>query len=268
MRYTRLDHTFAVCAYKESSFLEACIESLEKQTAKSRILVCTATPNTFISSVAERHGLQVCINDGPHGIAEDWNFAYAQAQTPLVTLAHQDDVYEPAYLEKILKKLNDAKHPLIAFTDYFELRDGDRVYADHNKNLKVKKIALMPLRPVWAQGSRFMRRRVLSLCDPICCPSVTFVKPHLPEVVFESHFLADLDWQAWEKLSKMDGSFCYVRQPLMGHRIHPESTTTKVIGDAHNRSAEDLEMYEKFWPKGIAKLINHFYASSQKGNSL
>ena len=268
MAYTCRDHVFAVCAYKESPYLEDCIRSLLRQTVPSQIIVCTATPNEFITSVARKHHLLLYVNNGPHGIAEDWNFAYGQADVALVTLAHQDDVYEPQYLEKILKKLNQARHPLIAFTDYFELRDGKRVFANQNKNLRVKETALLPLRPALLQSSRWVRRRVLSLCDPICCPSVTYVKHHLPRTVFASHFLADLDWEAWEKLSRMKGSFCYVPEPLMGHRIHPESTTTKVIGDAHNRSGEDLEMYRKFWPEGIARLINRFYASSQKGNTL
>ena len=32
-------HTFAVCAYKESPFLEECVRSLVRQTVKSRILI-------------------------------------------------------------------------------------------------------------------------------------------------------------------------------------------------------------------------------------
>ena len=42
-------HTFVICAYKESSYLEECIVSLEKQTVKSNILMVTSTPNAFIS---------------------------------------------------------------------------------------------------------------------------------------------------------------------------------------------------------------------------
>ncbi|MBO4297656.1 MAG: glycosyltransferase [Clostridia bacterium] len=268
MVYTEKDHVFAICAYKESRYLEECVETLEQQTARGRLIMCTATPNDHIAQTAARHGLPLFINDGPHGIAEDWNFAYAHADAPLVTLAHQDDVYEPDYLRKILEKLNAASHPLIAFSDYFELRNGRKVFQNENRNLKIKSIALIPLRFGPFQKSRWVRRRVLSLCDPICCPAVTYVKPNLPEVMFESHFRSDLDWQAWEKISKMPGSFCYIREPLMGHRIHEESTTTEVIGANNNRSSEDLEMYMKFWPKPIARFINRFYSASQKGNQL
>ena len=38
-------HTFAVCAYKESPYLEACIQSLLDQTVRTDIIVATSTPN-------------------------------------------------------------------------------------------------------------------------------------------------------------------------------------------------------------------------------
>lgn len=152
--------------------------------------------------------------------------------------------------------------------DRFKLRNGNKVFADGNRNLRVKELALVPLRSTLLQKSRWIRRRVLSICDPICCPSVTYVKENLPSILFESHFASDLDWQAWEKLSKLQGSFCYIQKPLMGHRIHDESTTTKVIGDDNGRSAEDLEMYLKFWPRPIALLINRFYSAGQNANRM
>ena len=45
MKTENKEHTFVVCAYGESPYLEKCIDSLEKQTVKSRILIATSTPN-------------------------------------------------------------------------------------------------------------------------------------------------------------------------------------------------------------------------------
>ena len=112
-----------------------------------------------------------------------------------------------------------------------------------------------------------MRRRVLSLCNPICCPAVTYVRDNLPQDIFAIHFKSNVDWESWERISRMKGSFCYVHQPLMGHRIHEESTTTAVIGASNGRSQEDLEMYLKFWPRPIAELLNRLYSGAQKGNA-
>ena len=36
------DHTFAICAYKESPFLQECIESLKKQTIATNIIMTTS----------------------------------------------------------------------------------------------------------------------------------------------------------------------------------------------------------------------------------
>ncbi len=47
-------HTFVVCAYKESKYLEECIMSLVNQEVKSHIIMVTSTPNEYISSMAEK----------------------------------------------------------------------------------------------------------------------------------------------------------------------------------------------------------------------
>lgn len=268
MRFTTEDHTFAVCAYRESPYLEACIRSLERQTVRSRIIMCTATPCEYLSDMAEKHGIPLYVREGQADIAADWNFALTQADTPLVTLAHQDDLYAFSYTESVLEALNRCRHPMIAFTDYCEIRGKEMVAAGQNVNLLIKEVMLLPLRMHALADNRWVRRRILSLGNAISCPTVTYVRDNLPEEIFRSGLLASLDWEAWEKLSRMEGEFCYIPRVLQAHRIHAESTTTKVIGNHRSRSAEDLQMLEKFWPEGIARLINHFYSLSQEGNQL
>ena len=103
--------------------------------------------------------------------------------------------------------------------------------------------------------------------SPICCPSVTFAAEHLPEVIFDNHYRACEDWEAWEKLSKLKGDFVYIPKMLMGHRIHEESETTAAIAD-NKRTEEELEMFCKFWPKGIAKRIARAYSKGQQSNQI
>ena len=38
-------HTFVICAYKESEYLEECVKSLLNQSVKSNILMTTSTDN-------------------------------------------------------------------------------------------------------------------------------------------------------------------------------------------------------------------------------
>ena len=259
------DHTFVICAYKECHYLNELIESLQAQTVKSRILIETSTPNTYIKDIADNYGLNVYVNRGKSGITEDWNYAMSMADTHLVTIAHQDDIYLPDYTEKMLGYMGRSEHPLIFFSDYAELRNAEVV--KENRNLKVKRFLLRGLEKQKNWSRKSVRRRSLSLGDAICCPSVTFYTENLPNPVFNNHFEASEDWEAWEKLSRMDGDFIYAPEILMYHRIHVESATTKVIGENH-RKAETYEMYRKFWPSWIAKILTNVYSGSERSNQI
>lgn len=263
--YSEEDHSFVICAYGESPFLEACICSLKKQTLKSKIRIATSTPNELIKSVSEKYQIPLWISGQKPEIARDWNYAYGRCETKLVTLAHQDDIYEPWYLEQILKTLTDRKKPLIIFTDYGELREERKI--DRNQLLGIKRILLFPLRCRWLQRSRWVRRRVLSFGSAISCPTVTYVKDNLPKVVFREGYRSNLDWQAWERLSRLKGEFVYCNKICIYHRIYGDSTTSSIIAD-HGRSKEDFEMFCRFWPVPIAKLISKWYRLGEKSNNL
>ena len=265
MRYKARNHTFAICAYKESPYLEKCILSVKGQTQLGDIIMVTSTPNDYIKELASQYEIPLYIRDGQSNIADDWNFAYQKAETELITITHQDDIYCSNYLEDVLKEVNRAKNPLIFFGDYGEIR-GEDIVTD-NRLLKIKKVMLMPLRNRFLWKSRFVRRRILSLGSAICCPSVTYVRDNLPSVVFEKGYQSDLDWQAWEKFSRLRGSFVYCNKVLMLHRIHSGSATTQIIADS-NRTKEDYDMYCKFWPKWMANLLIKFYTKSQDSNTI
>lgn len=258
-------HTFVICAYKESRYLEECVLSLLAQTYQSKIIVVTSTPNKWIEDIVEKYHLPYYVNEGEKGIVQDWNFGYSKAETEFVTLAHQDDIYEAEYAEQIVGVMGKVQKPLIAFCDYGEIRNDEKVI--DRKMLKIKRFMLFPLRLSPFQRSKWVRRRILSLGNPICCPSVMFAKNHLPDTVFFGKFRSNGDWQAWERLSREKGSFVYMDRPLMYHRIHAESETSIIIGD-NDRTKEDYEMFCMFWPKLIAKFLTRFYVSSQKSNDV
>ena len=265
VQYTEKEHTFAICAYKESPYLEACIQSVKNQTILGNVIMVTSTPNNHIKKLAEQYGIPLYIKEGESDIADDWNFAYTHADTDLVTITHQDDIYCENYLLNVLKTLERAKKPLIFFSDYGEIR-GKKIITS-NTLLSIKKMLLFPLRHRMFWRSRFIRRRILSFGSAICCPSVTLVKTNLPKVVFERGYRSNIDWQAWERLSHMKGDFVYSNTVLMLHRIHQESETSKIIADS-NRTKEDYNMYCKFWPRWIANILIKFYSKSQDSNTI
>ena len=263
MKYSPADHTFALCAYGDSPYLEACIRSLKQQTVKSQVLLATCTPSDTIRKLTETYEIPMYINPEKKGIGADWNFAYQCAETQLVTIAHQDDLYESAYAETMLHQVNEAWEPILWFCDYQELRDGQKVA--QNRNLKIKRVMLLPLKGRLFRKSIFVRRRILSMGNPICCPAVTYIKEKTGECPFSTTMKVSLDWDQWEKLSRKRGSYVYCTQMLMCHRIHEESATTELIS-SREREKEDLEMFRRFWPERIADWLEKRYSVSEKSN--
>ena len=263
--YTAADLSFVICAYGESPYLEECIRSLKRQSVKAKTAIMTYTPNVHIYQLAELYGLEVKVNRGESGIAGDWNAALASSDTALTVIAHQDDIYGRDYAASVLLAANEAGDPILIFTDYGERRSGENVY--HNRLLGIKRLMLAPLKIKSLAPSVAARRLVLSLGSPICCPSVCYVMEHMPEKLFDPLYKVSLDWDAWERLSRKEGSFVYVPGIHMLHRIHKGSETTKLIEDL-TRNSEDLGMYERFWPESIAKLLEHFYSRAEESNRL
>lgn len=259
-----MNHTFVICAYKESEYLEECILSLKNQSVQTNIIMETSTPNDYIKGMADKYQIPLYVNPNG-GITQDWNFGLSKVETKYATIAHQDDIYEKDYAKKMLDRFAVSKRPLIAFSDYGELRNGEKVY--DIPMLKIKEFMLSPLRIKAFAGSKLVRRRILSLGDAICCPSVSFNLELLERPIFKDGFRSCEDWEAWEMISRLDGDFLYIPEPLMCHRIHEESATTAIIQD-NARVEENYIMFCKFWPKPIAKLINKFYTKSEDSNTL
>lgn len=258
-------HTFVVLAYKESNMLEECIKSVLNQSLKTNVVIATSTPNSYIKKLAKKYNLNIIENKESKGIGYDFDFASNCVDSELVTIAHQDDVYDYDYAKEVVKNYKKYPKATIIFTDYYEIKNNQK--EESNINLKIKRILLLPLRIKCLSHFKFMKRNVLRFGNAIGCPAVTFVKANVPKDKFKSKMKCDVDWYAWEKLSKLKGNFIFIPKKLMGHRIHQESTTTEIINE-RIRTKEDLEMFKKFWPESIAKTINKFYSKSEDNNNL
>jgi len=268
LRDLRRLHTFVICAYQESPYLEACIRSILAQDSESTVLIATSTPSPYIERLAGRYGIPVEVNEGKGGIGNDWNFALSCCHTPYATLVHQDDIYGRSYGETAVRLLEKAHKPLIFFCGYGELRGGgNREKPAESAVVKVKRLMLAPLSFRVLQGSPWIRRRILSFGNAICCPSVTYCLENLPAPLFTGAMKSNLDWLAWERISRLEGAFVYCREPLMCHRIHEGSTTSRLLG-VHGRSREDYMVFCRFWPKKIARVLTRLYRSSEKSNRL
>ncbi len=90
----------------------------------------------------------------------------------------------------------------------------------------------------------------LSIGSAICCPAVTLVKEKYWTVFpLKNNMKSNIDWQAWEEISRRKGEFAYTARAGMEHRIHQESTTSELI-EENGRRAEDLYMFPEILARG------------------
>ncbi|NQK66743.1 glycosyltransferase [Streptococcus suis] len=252
------NHTFVICAYGDSRYLEECIQSLVNQTLKTDIILYTSTPSNYIEGLCEKYDISVFSSVGG-SIGKDWNNALSFVQTQYATIVHQDDIYLSDYAKKVLSSVADDT--LIAYSDYQEVKDGNIIPLTSNLKIKHLMLRTMAIFPKW----KFWRNRVLAFGNPISCPAVTYNLKNLNDFKFNEEMKVSLDWFAWYQIAQKKGSFIFVDESLMYHRIHEESETTNSI-ENNDRTKEDYEMYLLFWPKVFAKLLLKFYVKSQDTN--
>ncbi|MDR0297780.1 MAG: glycosyltransferase, partial [Streptococcaceae bacterium] len=170
---TLILHTFVICAYKESPYLEVAIRSALAQESvsadRSRVILYTSTPNAFIRGLCDKYGIAVFSGNG-RGIGSDWNHAVACATTNYVTLVHQDDVYEKEYGAAVIAAFEEKKDATLVFSDYYEM-DGSGERRPRNLNLKIKTAAL---RLMMLSKNKTYQRRIFAFGDFISCPAVSY----------------------------------------------------------------------------------------------
>jgi hypothetical protein len=260
-----MDHTFAIPVYREAPNLSVLIESLRAQTGfSSEILLATSTPSAELDAFARRHALPLHINPQRIDIASDWNFALGVTRTALVTLAHQDDLFAPDYAGKLVGALRRHPDALLAFCDYSE--HTPRGARPTNINLRIKR----SLRRVAFGGREYISEprdkvRLLSLGNPICCPSVILNRSALSNFGFPNGYQTNLDWMAWLDLARRPGGFACVHECLVSKGVHAGSETTATIAN-RAREREDRAIFDILWPRPIAAALAFVYKLGYRAN--
>jgi glycosyltransferase involved in cell wall biosynthesis len=248
------NHTFVIAAYKESQYLEECINSLLKQTVKSNIIISTSTPNDYISDIAQKYNIELFINPESKGIGPDWNFAVQQCNTDFVTVVHQDDVYNKKYTECVKRAIEKYNDIVMIYTNGKEIRNGKIV--KKNINLKIKALLVIPTRIF--KRSKFAKKLTLYFGNSISCPSVTLNTKIVGKNPYMENMKSNIDWETWIEFIKYKGAFVYLKEELTYHRVHSESETSRCIKD-NKRLEEDRKVFCKLWPKCFVKFIMFFY---------
>lgn len=257
-------HTFVICAYKESSYLEKSIKSCMSQVTvknnQSNVIVYTSTPNRHIFDICKKYNLELFIGNRK-SIGSDWNQALGNVKTPYATIVHQDDIYLPIYGSEMIDYFNSNKSLNIVFSDYEEC-DSKSIPRKRNINLKIKRFFLKIMS---LSNNKFYQRRIYALGNFICCPAVTYNMERLKDFRFNENLKMTLDWDAWERIMNMPGNIAFIDKKLMFHRIHEGSETTLNTKNKL-REEEECMMYKRYWGKSIAKFLMKFYVLNQRTN--
>lgn len=258
-------HTMVVPAYGRSPYLDACLDTLLAQTAPVRVVVSTSTPSGFLKEACDRRNIPLHVHglEG-QGIGADWNEALAQAGARgLVTLAHQDDLYDSDYAARIQDAHREDPEVALYFTDSFEI-DAAGCMRRPGRVLMAKRVltwlALLGSHKV-TEGWRL--RMLLGFGNVIVCPTVTLNLDRLGRFKFREDLRTNMDWMAWRQAARR-APLCAVSGRLVGHRVHPDSETNRCIGDG-SRSREDEMMFREFWSAPVAALLLRLYGAGYEG---
>ncbi len=239
-------HTFVILAFNESDDLEECIKSILKQSVKSNVILATSTPNNYILDLASKYSLGVKINENESNKGDDYNFSINSYDSPLLTIAHQDDIYDRNYTKSILKCFKKNNDVTIIFTDNYIIDHDKKI--NRNKELKRKRFFLLPLKYSFFQNKKFFKLRVLKKENCICTSSITFVKKNINKDIFPTNLKYHNDWKGLIDLACEKTKFVYLKERVVGYRIDSKE-------ECWERQQEEIEIRKELYPKWY---FNHF----------
>ncbi len=260
-----MKHCFAVSAYGESPYLEACIRALKAQSISTDIIICTSTPNELIRQTAADYELPLYIRDGSSSLKNDWNFAAETAHTArgaeLVTIAHQDDIYHRDYVSELMTAADRYPDMSLFCTRYRTIDKDGNVLATRAEN--VKRLLRLPLRLRGLSNKGCIKKLPLMLGNGIGCPTCTYNVRLTGLPLFTRDYRFVIDWETLLRLAAKPGRFICAERELLDYRVHAAAETRKNIED-HNREHEESEIFTGIWPEPVARLLMHFYKKAYK----
>lgn len=212
--------TILIPTYNRAQFLREALRSAIAQTHRELeiIILDDASPDTTASVAAE-------FSDNPRvryvrhsknlGIAGNWRAGIEQAQGEFFCLLHDDDTFEPSFVEKLIAPMQDDPLLILAFSDHWEADAGGKrlVEASDSASRRFGRARLQEGRlPDFAAsalvdysipvGATLFRRRMIS-----------------PSFISEQAKGAIDAWLFYQCVGTGYGAY-YVAERLMNYRAH------------------------------------------------
>lgn len=237
--------TVAIPVFNGARFLEATLRSILAQTLRDFRLVVLddASEDDSAGVMARVAGERAVIvrNSKRLGITANWNRALSSAETGYLLIAHQDDLYEPAYLVSMATLLD--RHPR-AFMAHCRASTIDETGQDIDSAAERYKNRF------WPDGDEYERDpaveiAVLGRGNYVMCPSVMLRVECTPAIgTFDERLRFVADWDYWLRGLESGFTIAGTRQRLIRYRRHSASATREAEKSLL-RYDEEIALLEK-----------------------
>lgn len=237
--------TIAIPVFNGARFVEATLRSILAQTISTFKLIVfdDASEDDSVRLVTEVAADRALVVRSFHrlGITANWNRALASASTGYLVIAHQDDLYEPGYLESMATLLDQSPNAFMAHC---------RASAIDREGSNLDSTAERYKDRFWPDSDPFEREPeqeidILRRGNYVMCPSVMLRVDATRRIgVFNERYQFVADWDYW--LRGLDSGFTMTgtRQRLLKYRRHPDNATRQAERSLV-RFEEELTLLER-----------------------
>jgi glycosyltransferase involved in cell wall biosynthesis len=220
-----LSITILLPTYNGARHLAQTVRSLLSQEAADFRLVCVDDASTDGSPdlVASFGDPRITVLENPVrlGITRNWNRALAEVTGSSFLIAHQDDLYEPAFLGTLAAALDARQDAFIAHCHATAIDEDGRPFRSPAEEYK---------KAFWPAGASYERRgeaelRALLRGNYINCPSVLY-RTSAASVIgrFGERWEFVPDWEYWFRGVLAGFTVTGVNAPLLRYRRHASAT--------------------------------------------
>jgi glycosyltransferase involved in cell wall biosynthesis len=211
--------TVCLPTYNRAAYLGACLDSLLSQTFQDFEVIVSdnCSPDATQEVVARRPDSRVRYirNERNVGAFPNMNRCLAMARGDYVCVAHDDDLYEPRFLERQAAMLD--RHPGVAFVHC-------ATYEIDGEGRRRRVVRAYPEDRVVEGKAEFLRYLG---GHNVCCSTVMARRILYAKLGGFDPGLLCSDWLMWLKLC-LEGDVAYVAEPLACMRVHGASFSSSI----------------------------------------
>lgn len=234
--------TVAVPIFNGERFLAATIQSLLDQSERSFRLLClddsSADDSVAVVSSVSDPRIEVIVADEHSSLAENWNRALDMTATRYLVIAHQDDVYEPDFLARMLPLMEGHPRAFAAHCKSAAI-DGD----GHAVRLPAARYK----ETFWPSADPYEREPadeigILSRGNYVIASSVILRMEAVRQIGrFDPSLQFVTDWQYWLRGLNAGFTLAGIHARLVRFRRHPW-TATRLTELSLRRYEEEIEV--------------------------